>query len=572
MTLAEVLEFLNKPNTPDTKKEVGVFLSVSLHTKGVCPSFKADTKTVIPDNHNSDYDEIFNNRLLSRHPREPEVTRNWRLSQYKPFTKEPFGQITDVISGAIFQDGQYTISLPNKDDNDYLLKNHFGNTDLISYFRDVILKSMLEDPNGYLVTMPKKPSYEGLAEPTLHYVCIKDVIKKPSTGDFIFYSKDRKFIYWITDQAIIRLIQTKDKKWIIEDERGYYAHLFGYIPANILGGRLETDGYYNSFLEKAVPIADEYVSNYSAKQLVDKEASHPYIQQTTLKCTVCEGTGQIQQACEITQTTPSGFKLSNCSKCKGAGEISVNPADRFEMPLKDMDKDAVRIINPDVTINQYHSDNCKELRTQILTALNLTMIEQAQSGTAKAIDQEKLYQFISNISNHIFDNLIYSAIVNIIRYRNIQVSGNSVLPTAYVFTLVKPQQFSIKTATDLLFEISETQKSNLPLYIRRKMVEEYVDKRFGSDDLFARKSQIINFLDPLSIYSVLEVTSMIQSNLVSREDFNFSVRLPKILDEIEVENSQKFILESSFEKIGDKVNEIMKKASNSLPKIVEKVP
>lgn len=570
MNLSEVLTFINENKTPDTKKEVGVFLSISLHTKGVRPKFTLEGGGQMFDNQDfiEDYQQIFDNYLLSRHPREDKKTRNWRLSQYKPFTRDPFLQITDIIKGAIFQDGQYTIQLPNKNDDQYIWSKSFEGFDLIGLFSNKILSLMLEDPNGYLVRIPSKPSYEtaGEIQVNLHYVCIKDVIRKPDTGDFIFYSRDRKFIYWINSNVIIRFIKDQQTaKWKLENENGYFAHLLGRIPANILGGRYETDGYYSSFLNKAVPIADEYVSNYSAKQMIDKEASHPYIQQMNIECTECDSTGKKQVPCEVDDLHPTGFKLDNCPKCKGKKYISINPADRFEVPKDDMDKPAIRIINPDVSLNTYHQDNTDKLFQRILDALHLTMIREAQSGTAKAIDQEKLYQFISGISNHIFDNLIYNTIKDIIGYKNVRVVNGITLPSDYEFTFVKPQQFNIKTAMDLLNEITETQSANLPLFIRRKMIGEFVDKRFSSDDVLQKKSKFILLNDPLFAFSTAELAQM---KTVSSQQIEFSQMLPMILDEIENEMGQAYILNSTPEEIKVKVDQIFasKSVSNSLKK------
>ncbi|MDV7696295.1 zinc finger-like domain-containing protein [Chryseobacterium soli] len=570
MNLSEVLTFINENKTPDTQKEVGVFLSISLHTKGVRPKFKPEDGGEMFGNQDfiEDYQQLFDSYLLARHPREDKKTRNWRLSQYKPFTRDPFLQITDIIKGAIFQDGQYTIQLPNKNDDQYIWSKSFESFDVIGLFSNKILSLMLEDPNGYLVRMPSKPSYEteGEVEITLHYVCIKDVIQKPSTGDFIFYSKDRKFIYWVNSNVIIRFVkEEKTGKWKLENENGYYAHLLGRIPADILGGRYETDGFYSSFLNKAVPIADEYVSNYSAKQMIDKEASHPYIQQMNIECHECDGTGKTQVSCPIDELHPHGYKLDHCPKCKGKKYISINPADRFEVSKDDMDKPAIRIINPDVTLNTYHKENTDDLFQKILDALHLTMIREAQSGSAKAIDQEKLYQFISGISNHIFDNLIYNSIKDIIGYRNVRVSNGFTLPADYEFTFVKPQQFNIKTAMDLLNEINETQTASLPLFIRRKMIGEFVDKRFSSDDVMQKKSKFISLNDPIFAYSTAELAQM---QTVSSEQIQYSQMLPMILDEIENEMGQKYILDNNFDEIKAKVDQIFstKPVSNSIKK------
>jgi hypothetical protein len=266
---------------------------------------------------------------------------------------------------------------------------------------------------------------------------------------------------------------------------------------------------------------------------------------------------------------PTGLTLESCPSCHGNKYISINPADRFEVKHEDMDKPAVRIINPDVSINRYHKENTDGLMQSILDALNLTMINEAQSGSAKAIDQEKLYQFISGISNHIFDNLIYNTIKDIIRYRNVRVSNGSTLPADYEFTFVKPQQFNIKTAMDLLSEISETQKAGIPLFIRRKMIGEFVDKRFGSDDVMQKKAKFIQLNDPYYAYSIEELKVL----QVPSDKIEYSNLLPMILDEIEQDYTQNFILSKSIEEIKAKVDDIYaKKTVNNSARKSEVTP
>src|SRR5688572_33425225 len=76
-----------------------VYHGISLHTTGACPRFK-DTvtgRTITPPGYyGPEYQYLFDNYLLSRHPREDEPTRNWRYSQYRPLTKAPFGQVTEI--------------------------------------------------------------------------------------------------------------------------------------------------------------------------------------------------------------------------------------------------------------------------------------------------------------------------------------------------------------------------------------------------------------------------------------------------------------------------------------------
>ena len=70
--------------------------------------------------------------------------------------------------------------------------------------------------------------------------------------------------------------------------------MFGRLPVTIAGGDWNTQegGFYESYFDKAKAIADEFISSYSAAQMVDKEASHPFIVAAQEDCPDCNGTGK----------------------------------------------------------------------------------------------------------------------------------------------------------------------------------------------------------------------------------------------------------------------------------------
>lgn len=492
---------------------------------------------------------------MNRHPREAPVTREWRLSQYRPLTKAPFGMLTDTLSGAIFQDSQYTLVLPDKDDNEYIWGNNFQGKNLMAYMSDIVLPAIPEDPNGYVVCMPSKPWYE-TNDPKVTadvlFVNIKDVVFEGKED--LLFTKD-KYAYWLTPNAIIRYVKDKGDQYQVE-AKGYWATMLGRIPAYIAGGSWNTDGYYDSFYDKAIAAANEFISSFSAEQMVDKEASHPYITQFSEECPECHGTGEVSAL----QANTGVRDLETCPKCKGAKTVSYNPADRFMVPSDDWERlkdGAIKLTNPDTAVNQYHRDKNTEIMNMILRALNLLNIDAAQSGTAKAIDQEKLYTFISKVSNNMFDNIIYPVIRDIIAYRNVRATGGNTVPHVYDFTLIKPTQFQIKTAADLLQELTDSTKGNIPGYVRKKQITEFVDKRFAGDDIFQKKTAVISALDDLYVYSPDERLTMRTTGEIQQKDLIYSRNLPNILDDIIQERGTDFFKNADIQALRTIVDEKM---------------
>src|SRR5690606_17608568 len=308
---------------------------------------------------------------------------------------------------------------PDQKDADYILNEpNFDGYDLVGWFANVGFAHMINDANGYFVRMPNKPygaEYNDSRKVQIYFIPSFHVMEK--TEDYILFEKD-DYVYYIDKQTIWRYKRTDNGTYYLdkEDANGYYSHLLGYLPITIAGGFWNEMGYFESFYSKAIPLADEFISTFSAGQLVDKETSHPFIQMVTEQCSHCDGVGKVQQECD---TCPNGLEIVQCGRCDGRGQVSYAPADRISAPAEHMDRDLVRIISPDVSINQYHKSKIKELKEDIYRALYLQVVGEDQSGVAKALDLEQKDLFFSKLINHIFDNILYNSIKDIIAYRNV---------------------------------------------------------------------------------------------------------------------------------------------------------
>ena len=571
LTVAQAIELLkNKPVVSKTiKRWRDVYYGISLHTTGAVPSFvdASGTRIEPPNYFGAEYQTLFERYLLNRHPRESPITREWRYSQYRPFTKDPFMRIIEVATGAIFQDSQFTIEANDKKDHEYIWGNNFSGYDLPHFF-EWTFQHACEDPNGYFVRLPKQPHYATTTEriePDVWFVNTKDILHQ--TKDEIFFMRDE--IAWLINTvAIFRFRKNETpnqaEEWVNADRDGFYAHGFGYIPADHAGGIWNTQGFYDSYLAKAKAVADEFISSKSAEQLVNKEASHPFIVMASEDCPTCSGAGSIQEDCD---DCPGGVELKQCIKCRGTGQVSNNPGERMHVPREFMDRKLVDIISPDTSINAHHKENNKDLLWQLLDALHLTKVDEAQSGVAKTIDQERLYQWLTKIANDLFDRVIYNCIRDFLAYRNVRAVDGVALPAGGNFAIVKPTQFQIKTAADLLLEFEAGTKANVPAFIRVKIMEDYVDKQFGGDALMKRKANIIGQMDPICTYSVQERQSMLNT-AVGQDALRFNIELPGILDGIVRDKTKDWFVGASYEEIKTAVDTAFK----ALPKIEMPAP
>lgn len=581
LSTKEALDFLNDGSgskkypemSARLKQMADVYYGMSLHTLGACPKFKklSGQGTITPANYYGEkYQCLFDNHLLSRYPRESEETRNWRYSQYRPLTKAPFSRISEIVTGAIFQDGNYSLEISNKDDYEYIWGNNFQGNNIIGWYANIGYKSMVEDPNGLVVRMPKYPWYEyDGSEPIevdVLFINICDV-KFYSKEDVIFCYNG--YAWHIDEQTIFRYyFDLQTKKYILapNDADGYYAHMLGRLPVSVAGGIWNSRGYFDSFYDKAKPAADDFISSYSSAQLIDKEASHPFITEVSEDCPDCTA-GQIQEACTCggSPENPTdcnlcdsgcGYRLVRCGTCKGTGKVANDPARRRIVPADQMGKELVQITNPDVGINKNARETVKGIMQMILDALHLTVIDEAQSGAAKAIDQEGLYKFVSRISNHIFDNLITETLTDIIAYRNVTVANGRLRPSVYDFKIVKPSQFQIKTAAALLDEFKTANEAKVPKSIQSQLVIDYVDKQYSGNDVIKKKTEILVQMDYLYMESSDDLVNLKVAGVAKTEDIEFSKRLPSMLDAIIRDKGNEWFIQSDYDKIKAEVDRL----------------
>lgn len=557
-----------------------IYYGMSLHIDGACPYYKLlrdGYSTIYPGSYELIYPErfyglryqwIFDNVLFSRHPREAEETRQWRLSQYRPFQQAPFLQCIQMITGALFQDSGFGISIENKDDNDYIWGKNFDGMTLVGFLNHHA-NNIFTDPNGVFITIPKEPYYATTTtyiEPEIWFIRSTEILHL-TKDEIVFTYGD---YHWaVNGYGYLRFKKNEatGKFENVDTDYGYYyAHMMLKTPAIVAGGIWNQKGYYESWLQAGKPLADEFVSSKSAEQLVNKEASHPFIVEASEECPNCNGLGQIQW-CGIHKSNTDGgecghdcsnaWQKINCNTCGGSGTVSHNPGQRILAPQDQMDKSLVQIINPNIDINKFHAENNANIYNSIKAALHLNYIEVAQSGVAKDYDMQTRYQFVLSISNDWFDRVIPNMIKSVLMLRNVQTVDGKTTP--YVneeadYVITKPTQFKIKTAQELLDEYKTAKESSLPDYQLAAKLEDYADKQFGGDDILMKKTCVINKLDKLAMKNAADLQICVMNNAASVRDWQFSISLPYILDEMIEEKGQDWFLDAPYKNIKEDVN------------------
>lgn len=571
LDLAGALNVLNNVNwngalsMPFLENWRQVYYRTSIHTTGVLPRYyPLDDRGLLSnayttpsgwnsEQYNSEFDRLFN-----KHPREPEVTRQWRKSVYRPYQSAPLLECIASNEATILGDSKYTLIVEDAQDSAYINGKNFDGMSLIEYFR-FHFKSIHEDPNGLFVVMPNKARTEyednGKIEPTIRYVRSADIIYYDG-NDLVYLEWNTPYAWFVNGIGYFRYEKIGEVYVQSPLNHDYYAHKLGKKPAHLAGGFWNSNRYYDSYLKPALPFCEDLVGASSDSKMIDKEASHPFIIETEEDCPTCNGHMQIH-VCGTCHTKSSdclcdedsrSWSLVNCKSCNGTGQMSHNPADRWVVPKENMDSDIVKVVGFDVAMNEYLAEKCEKIAIGIRKALYQQYVDEAQSGIAKKIDRAPMYLYRSKVSNGVWD-LIEACLIDILSLRNMGVSDGKRVPTPPKYILVRPTDFDLKTETDLLLEYKESTEAKMPDYIRQKQSEMFVDKIFGGDEVMTKSSMFINEMDAFSVTTIIDKTAMLSAGGISPEEYQFSNELPKMMKEVVRTRGKEWFLKATYEEV-----------------------
>lgn len=566
LSLKGIIDLLNDKNrkcTDTIRRWRGVYFGMSLHIDGACPAYKSlsDGCWVYPTNYFGEtYQWMFDNVLYSRHPRESEEQRTWRLSQHRPFTQEPFLKVIQMLSGAIFQDSGYSIDIKNPDDNAYIWGNNFDGKNLVGFLAEKF-QDICVDPNGVFVVIPKKKPKDLAIDEKIQpkVVFIPSRYIEYRTEDEIVFAYDG--LMWCANcYGLFRFRKNEESdEWVnIDGVYGsYYTHRLQRIPNHIAGGIWNSQGFYESWLHAGKSWADEFISSKSAEQLVNKEASHPTIVEPSEDCPVCEGLGQSSycKSCDkhtdVCECETPEHRLTRCTTCGGKGTVSHNPGDRWAIPLKDIKEGGkfVEYITPEISVNEFHAKNNAAIFESLLRALFLNYIDKAQSALAKDRDMEARYQFVLSIANDFFDRLIPALLNDMLGMRNVSVVDGKLIPYVPEYIITKPTHFQIHTSYELLMEYEKATQAKVPAFMLAKQLNNYSDKQFGGDEVLKKKTWFITQKDPYALKDENAMETLLANNIITQQDWQFTLKLPILMDELVREKSQDWFIKADYDEI-----------------------
>jgi type III secretion system FlhB-like substrate exporter len=472
--------------------------------------------------------------------RRPEESKNaaalkYRCDNYRPVTNDEFGKaISDYLEIANNLDCKIVM---RPELQDYLSKLYIP--DNLNYIpvRDFVINKggayRQTDSNAVFVVLPKHPTDEFVPSYQYELPNFDNIINTQIDVDVRMISH-ASIIYASIDSLLFRGGSyemsngkhegyywgvTKDQTWVIVPEfrkekgsekivwvaKPYYANKLTQAPFVVLGGEMvmETDEHGN-ILEYYIPDfagaaawGDMALAQMGDLQISEQRFSWPrhwriridcdnhcirnisdnryYVIDSTNKeviCPRCKGDGH------LVDTTPLGSTLIK------KGDTLFGDDGRFQQPEGFITPPA-EILKHSADRTSYYYHNMQ--RSLCLSDQNMTN----QSGESKRYDIMTKVAMNTRIVMGIYQNLteVYSIIDQ-------YIGGDGVVKVIY------PDDFNIQNANDILFEITEAKKSNLPYILLVELTKKYMLKKFGNTPANRKIFDFLAIYDKLFAYGL----------------------------------------------------------------------
>jgi hypothetical protein len=484
----------------------------------------------------------------SKAPNENPEEFDYRKSIYQPVTK-PFMNRAFRTINRIWNDSNYTIANWKDDEHkEYFETNYPKHKSIVAFFRSVVTKFKLRDPNGVIAIKPRViPTIKDmdgnlfadqskLIEPTAVLYESEQVINFEEDQYALIELREKSVVrhgngeertgrvFEFYDENRIWKISQVGKKIDWEFEYVvYYEHNLGKLPVSKLKGEPceSEDDYtvYESYFMPAIPNLNIALYNHNTLEMSITNDAFPQRWEYVDPCNYdgCEGG-------YITYDHEKGTK-GKCPSCKGTGHTErhsplgvkqVYVGDRLTPGAEGLAMPPAGYIAPDTaTLEFRHTKYLKDVE-QAFAFLNIDVSNSnvkpgEETATGKKIDREELFSFLLLISNELFDLLDQS----------IDVIGKMRYGTFEGPEITKPVDFSIRSNEELIQEMVEAKAAFVPDIIIQKQLKEYALNRFNTSH------EVTKFLD--IVFKVDRLLTLTQQDIVLQKNIGAVINWEVIL-------------------------------------------
>jgi hypothetical protein len=485
-------------------------------------------------------------------PNEHPDSKNHCVNTYEPITKASVWKaINNIIR--IFSNSSFSVTASQTTIN-FINENNFCNQNLFSFFLDNWINAAIAtDPNSLCAAYPQQyiddnggdllrfinaknvhhidndmVVFISEAESEKEYSVTDSVIKKEVFFDENIKGVNAKSVVEKTynQKVVCKIIKAVynvfTKEFILrfsQKENNQYTYIIypfakplDAVPAFKLSAlNLQLD-INESFVSPFIPFGNLALLQHRNHRAVDLMFSYPRMSEIQTPCDNLN--------CNDGHVNDAKGKETDCSRCKGAGYITVQSPyktyqKKIDTGLTDpeivknlLSADPVSFHTPDVSILNYSKDSWKSYLTMAEEAVFVQQKQltgNTESAKAKQIDKEGEYSWVQNISKALNTDL-KKAIEAFEAFNNTNPAPVS---------LDQPISFALVTETEAFEALDTIMSSETPIFVKAQQVENFVHKFVSKSSPVVKALRILKQVDPLLFYSNKDVQTFKSNNAVT---------------------------------------------------------
>ena len=530
--------------------------------------------------------------LTTQRPGESAHIKKYRISIYQPITKGVVAKVINSLAKirrsedwTINYEGKKAPTTIGKDETLQIYCEEQFPTfiSLTDWLFNVGLKQYLIDPNAViLVYAQPTASATERPQPTLTIFNSDQVLDYVEGQYAVLLSADQcsyKEGNTVKDDGSIYIVPTgtechiftqasSDGKFNVET----YSHTTGMVPVFKLGGAIQSAKQgllYESRISGMLPGLNSAVIDYSDKQAEKVQHVHSLMwQYQTQKCGNCKGTGVIPQ---------SGINAApiECPVCKGQTTVPTSPYETLVINSNTVGIGQNPVPTPmagyiqkaDVALMlKALSDEVKSSINDALASINMEfLVDDAQSGVAKAYDRDELNNFVHSIASDLV-TILNHAYYMIAKTRYGYTVTDDKAIRAMCPTIPIPNKFDLLSSNYIIDELAQLRNAKVDPSVIAMLEQEFAAKKFRDNTEAQNLIAYVFNLNPLSGMNTDDKVQAIMNGGIDPLDYITSCNIVAFIKRAISENSgfttmsetqqkaiiQKYALEKQAEINGEK--------------------
>jgi len=498
-------------------------------------------------------------------PNETKEEFDYRKENYKQVTKPAWDKAMSFVY-RIWNKQNYSIKL-NEDYKEYFTSDYPVYDNFINFFRDVVTKKKVSDPNCIAAVKPymiptKEVEQDGelvtiydqseMVDPVLClypassvFVFKEDelvIVLRDEKTDVLYGGKTVKDGMWfeIYDRTGIYWLKQFGKKVDYQFEfELYYEHDYDGLPCWRLGGIPtydESEYYYHSYFSGALPNLDQAV--FISSTLFSAIVKHGFPTRWYYEdsCGDCSGTGWVTEY----DGSEHGTK-ARCAACHGSGnrmtfswgkdykvQLPENTADASRLDVGSLPTPPFGMVSPDTSVLEFLDTKTKDLINEAFQNLNIDIGNKpnGQTATESKIDREEAFSFLLQYAYELFD-LLEKSMRAIIWMRWMDAEPE--------LMVVAPNEFTIRSSEALTEEFSRGVEAQLPEPYLNKLLTETVQQRFN-DKSQERLVEVVSKVDSLLTKTDVQIVTLKNVGAIQQWQIVLHANIFRYIGEIMTEN------------------------------------